>query len=59
MNAREALKWLEKRGSRRGIDGLARYGIQTKSRVIGVSVGTMQALAKTIGKDHELALDLR
>jgi hypothetical protein len=58
MGIDEVLDWLEKQGSRRYAEGLARYGIRTADRVIGVSVGTLQALAKKLGKDHELALAL-
>jgi 3-methyladenine DNA glycosylase AlkD len=36
---------------------MARYGI-VAPRVFGVSMGTMQSLAKRIGKDHALALAL-
>jgi 3-methyladenine DNA glycosylase AlkD/uncharacterized protein YdhG (YjbR/CyaY superfamily) len=34
-----------------------RYGIQTK-KAFGIAVGTLQKLAKEIGKNHDLALDL-
>ena len=49
-----ALKWLEKRGSKKNRDGMARYGIVAK-KVFGVSMGTMQSLAKELGKDHALS----
>ena len=58
MNQAEALKLLEKKGTRRVADGMARYGIVTEQRVFGVSMGTMQSLAKQIGKDHALAAAL-
>lgn len=35
-----------------------RYGISTADRVLGIAVGTLQKVAKEIGKDHALALDL-
>jgi 3-methyladenine DNA glycosylase AlkD/uncharacterized protein YdhG (YjbR/CyaY superfamily) len=54
----QALAALERRGSRRVADGMSRYGIATADRVIGVSMSSMQALAKEIGKDHELATEL-
>jgi 3-methyladenine DNA glycosylase AlkD len=50
----EALAWLKARGSRAGVDGMARYAIKAK-KVYGVPVGTIRALGKKIGKDHELA----
>jgi 3-methyladenine DNA glycosylase AlkD len=37
--------------------GMARYGISTERR-LGVSVPDMRKLAKEIGKNHQLALDL-
>lgn len=58
MNKDEVLKWLERKGTRRYLEGMARYGIQTDRRVFGVSVGTMQSLAKKLGKDHALATAL-
>src|SRR5262245_10939874 len=49
-----ALKWLEQRGTQSNRDGMARYGIVAK-KVYGVSMGTMQSLAKELGRDHALA----
>ncbi|MGK2961115.1 MAG: DNA alkylation repair protein [Gemmatimonadaceae bacterium] len=53
----EALHWLEARGTRKNRDGMARYGI-VASKVFGVSMATMQTLAKKLGRDHELAVAL-
>jgi 3-methyladenine DNA glycosylase AlkD len=53
----EALAWLAKRGTRRNVLGMARYGIVAR-RAFGVSVGTVQSLAKRLGKDHALAAAL-
>ena len=39
------------------LEGMARYGMATESR-LGVSVPDMRKIAKTIGKDHNLALEL-
>ncbi len=39
------------------LDGMARYGMTTENR-LGVSVPHMRKLAKAIGKDHTLALQL-
>ncbi len=51
----ETLAWLEQRGSKRLLDDMInRYGIRTR-KAFGVSVGTMQQLAKRVGRDHELA----
>ncbi len=49
-----ALEWLERRGSKKNRDGMARYGIVAK-KVFGVSMGTMQSLAKELGRDHALS----
>ena len=53
----EALRWLERRGTKRNREGMARYGIVTP-KVFGVSMATMQPLAKRLGRDHDLALAL-
>jgi len=53
----EVLAWLEKRGTRRAVEGLARYGIPSGG-AFGVPVGTLLALAKRMGKDHALAAEL-
>lgn len=53
----EVLTWLKKKGSKRGIEGMARYGLPS-TNAVGVSVGVLQGLAKQIGKDHALAAEL-
>jgi 3-methyladenine DNA glycosylase AlkD len=57
MNAKEVLAWLERKGTRRQRESMARYGLLAE-KAFGVPVGTMLGLAKTIGKDHALAADL-
>lgn len=57
QQVKETLQWLERRGSQKNRDGMARYGI-VAPKVYGVSMGTMKTLAKTLGKNHELALAL-
>lgn len=56
-DVRLALAWLERRGTRRNREGMARYGIVAK-KVFGVSMGTMQSLARRLGKRHDLAAAL-
>jgi 3-methyladenine DNA glycosylase AlkD len=56
-NAATVLAWLERRGSKRNRDGMARYGI-VAPKVFGVSVGTLRAYAKRLGPDHALAAAL-
>jgi 3-methyladenine DNA glycosylase AlkD len=54
---RAALAFLERRGTRRNRDGMARYGI-VASRVFGVPVATIRRLARRLGRSHELAAAL-
>jgi 3-methyladenine DNA glycosylase AlkD len=54
----EALRWLERRGTKKvRQDMLTRYGI-TAPRAFGVQVGTIQQLGRKLGRDHELAAAL-
>jgi len=48
---------LERRGTKRGRDGMARYGI-VAPKAFGVSVIVLKQLAKPLGRDHGLALEL-
>ena len=57
VSLQEALAWLERRGTRAGREGMARYGIVAR-KVFGVSVGEIQKFAKQAGTDHALALAL-
>lgn len=54
---REALAWLERRGTKKNREGLARYAI-VAPKVFGVSVASIRQLAKELGRDHELAAAL-
>jgi len=54
---REILAWLERRGSGRNREGMARYGI-TSPKAFGVSMATMRGLVKRLGHDHALAAAL-
>lgn len=53
----ESLAWLDRKGTRKNREGMARYGI-VSPKAFGVSMATMQSLAKKLGKDHDLALAL-
>ena len=57
MTVREALAWLKRKGTKRNVQGMARYGIVAR-RAFGVSMGTMLTLKKRLGKDHALSLAL-
>ena len=52
-----ALDWLKHRGTRAGRDTVARYGIRT-DRAFGVAMRDIQALAKRLGRRHDLAAAL-
>ena len=49
-----ALAALEKLRTRRDLDNLPRFGISAKG-ALGVSMANVQRVAKTLGRDHELA----
>jgi 3-methyladenine DNA glycosylase AlkD len=55
--ARDVLAWLERRGTRKNREGLARYAITAK-QVFGVSVAELKRLGRELGRDHDLALAL-
>ncbi len=52
-----ALQWLEQRGTKKNREGMARYGLVAR-KAFGVSVGDLQQYARTLGRDHALALAL-
>src|SRR5687768_2627570 len=51
------MQWLERRGTRRTVEGMARYGIVAE-RAFGVPMGTLLLLRKQLGQDHALSLAL-
>lgn len=57
MDKDEVLAWLEKEGTRRNVEGMARYGIVAE-HAFGVPMGTLLKLSKRLGQDHALALSL-
>ena len=54
----EILKKLKSSGSKKAIEGMARFGIRPKTKVYGVSMADLRALAKNIKANHSLALKL-
>ena len=54
---RAALAWLKQKSTKRDRDNVARFGI-TAGKAFGVSVANVQALAKRLGRSHELAAAL-
>lgn len=57
MDKDEVLRWLDRKGSRRAVQGMARYGIQAK-RAFGVPMSTLLTLRKRLGTDHALSTAL-
>lgn len=57
MDVAEVLAWLERKGSRRVIEGMARYGLPSDG-AFGVPMGALLTLAKRLGKDQALSLAL-
>jgi 3-methyladenine DNA glycosylase AlkD len=57
MDKDEVLRWLERRGTRRTVEGLPRYGIEAE-HAFGVTMGTLLVLRKRLGTDHALSLAL-
>jgi len=57
MDKDEVLKWLERKGTRRTVGEMARYGIEAE-RAFGVPMGTLLSLSKRLGTDHALATAL-
>ena len=53
----DVLEQLQNRARPEQLRGMAKYGIAVEQR-LGVSVPDMRRLAKEIGRDHKLALDL-
>ena len=51
------LAWLRDNASEEAREGMLRYGIPNE-RAFGLAMRDMKAYAKTIGKDHDLALTL-
>lgn len=57
MTAVEVIKELKKHYNPKNIEGMARYGINV-DKAFGLNVPFMREMAKQIGKNHELALEL-
>jgi 3-methyladenine DNA glycosylase AlkD len=54
---RAVLGELERLGTRKTVEGMARYGLEAR-RAFGVPMGTLLSLSKRLGQDHELSLAL-
>jgi len=56
-SVKDALDKLQSKAQPEQLKGMAKYGMAVEQR-LGVSVPDMRKLAKEIGRDHKLALDL-
>ena len=57
MELRTVVALLKKNSNPKNIAGMARFGINPKN-TLGISIPFLRALAKKIGKEHQLALQL-
>ncbi|MFA5928800.1 MAG: DNA alkylation repair protein, partial [Candidatus Margulisiibacteriota bacterium] len=57
MKCSEIIKTLKTNANPTNVAGMARYGICARN-TLGVSIPFLRTLAKKIGKDHALALEL-
>lgn len=57
MSTKEVIDLLKSQGNEKNKEGMKKFGINDKG-TLGVSIPNIRALAKRIGKDHELALKL-
>ena len=57
MQVNEVLARLEALESPRDREGMARFGIKPR-HALGISMTKLRAIAKEIGRDHDLALEL-
>jgi len=58
MNYDEIIKKFEAMRNPKNVEGMARFGIRPKTRVLGIPIPETRKLAKQIGKNHELARKL-
>jgi 3-methyladenine DNA glycosylase AlkD len=60
MNSRTnaILTGLYSRASEKNVEGMERFGIKSRSNILGVPSEYIYKLAKNIGRDHMLAMDL-
>ena len=57
MDKDEVLKWLERKGTRRTVLGMGRYGIEAE-HAFGVPMAALLQLRKRLGRDHALSVAL-
>jgi 3-methyladenine DNA glycosylase AlkD len=52
------LTTLYSKANPKNVEGMARFGIKSTGKVLGISTPFLRLLKKSIGKNHDLALDL-
>jgi len=57
MTCDEIVQYLESQANPHNIEGMARFGIQPQ-HPLGINIPKLRALAKKLGKDHQLAAQL-
>src|SRR3712207_625079 len=58
MRLEEVINRLHEMANPADLQGMARYGIETSHSLGGISTPKLQKLAKEIGRDHDMALQL-
>jgi 3-methyladenine DNA glycosylase AlkD len=57
MSVETVLREMKMKGNAKVVEGMAKFGISTKN-TLGLSIPTLRGLAKKLGTNHSLALDL-
>ena len=58
MICEEIIKKIKSSGSKKNVEGMARFGIRPKTKVYGAPIPELRKIAKIVGKNHKLALRL-
>jgi|SRR3989344_2059186 len=58
MNYDQVIKRLKSLKNPKNVEGMARFGINPKSEILGISIWELRKLKKKIGTNHKLALKL-
>lgn len=57
MNSSQIIKKLKSLANSKNVEGMVRFGINSKN-TLGVNIPVLRKIAKEIGKNHQLALEL-
>ena len=57
MTSEQIIENLKQQANAQNVEGMARFGIRP-AQVLGISMPTLRKMAKEIGRDHALALEL-